>query len=176
MESSKPQIFFPWITSTIDPHLKYTASGLITCLSSIGPYKNVYGDFALLPNGVYYWEILIKNGSHFKIGVIAGAFFKDIQGKKGAFSDNLCGFAYYSQGELRSGSNCKGPAYGEGYGIGDTVGVLFDRYAGTLSFLVNGVNLGVAFNKINNDTVFFPAVACLLKDESFIIKLPSRED
>lgn len=174
MEILKPHIYFSWITSNLDPKLKHNGSDILNCLSSIGPYKNAYGFFPLLPNGIYYWEILIRKGTYFKIGIVS--FENEKENIKGAFSDISFGYAYYSQGELRSGSNKKGPLYGEGFGAGDNVGVLFDRNKGTLSFFLNGKDLGIAFSKINKKMIFFPAVACLLKDESFAIKLPPKED
>ena len=94
-----------------------------------------------------------------------------------AFSDSDTGYAYYSMFELRHQSNNKGPKYGVGYGVGDTIGVLFDRYKGNLSFFYNGADLGIAFKGIlMKNTVFYPAVACLLKDETFALKISPRED
>ena len=176
MECAKPQIYFSWISSNVNPKLKISDQGnSLTSLSSIGPFKSAYGNYPLLPNGIYYWEIQIKKGSFFKIGIADHTKFKP--DFTGAFSDTDFGYAFYSMGELRHQSNIKGPKYGQGYGIGDNVGVLFDRYLGTLSFFCNGLDLGVAFKGINlKNTVFYPAVACLLKDESISLKMPSRED
>lgn len=177
MESLKPQIYFSWIYSLVDPRIKIDDYGnLLTCQSSVGPFKNAFGNFPLIPNGIYYWEIQIKKGCHFKIGVADTSKIKE--SFKGAFSDGNFGYSYYSMGELRQNSNVKGLKYGDGYGIGDSVGVLVDRYQETISFSVNGKDLGIAFNFKHNEkeTTFFPAVACLLKDESLSLRFPGRED
>lgn len=175
MESLKPQIYFSWMFSNLDPKLKISDSGnALTCQSSIGPFKNAYGNFPLLPNGIYYWELQIRKGAHFKIGIVDLTKLKP--DAKGAFSDFDSGFAYYSMGELRNKSNLKGVLYGGGYGIGDTIGILFDRCKGTLSFFNNGTNLGVAFHIKDKESIFYPAVGMLMKEETVCLKLPSRED
>ena len=43
-----------------------------------------------------------------------------------AFSDNINGFAYFSTGKLRNGSNSTGTDFGEGYGPGDVIKVEFN--------------------------------------------------
>jgi len=175
MEPLKPQIYFSWMVSNIDPKLKINEIGnSITCLSSIGPFKNAYGNYPLLQNGIYYWELQIKKGSYFKIGIVDLTKIKD--SFKGAFSDLDFGYSFYSMGELRHQSDLKGPIYGSGYGIGDCIGVLFDRYKDTLNFFYNGTDLGVAFKIKKKDRIFYPAIACLMKDETISLKLPSRED
>ncbi len=55
--------------------------------------------------------------------------------KKGAFSDNNNGYAYYSTGKLRNVSNSTGADISiGGYGPGDIVKVEFNTKKGTLNF------------------------------------------
>lgn len=73
--------------------------------------------------GVYYWEIKIYKGNYFKIGIIKHS---EIINVKRAFSDIKDGYAYYSTGKLRNGSNKDGSDFKKGYGPGDTVKVKFE--------------------------------------------------
>lgn len=54
-----------------------------------------------------------------------------------AFSDSKLGYAYFSIGKVRNGSNKDGIDFGKGYGPGDVVTVKFDTKKGELSFAVN---------------------------------------
>lgn len=171
MEYSKPFIFFSFINP--NPALLINGSN-ITCNSSIGPYKTVFGDYPLLPNGLYYWEFQILKGAYFKIGIAEFPLTKTEN--QGAFCDKENGYGLFSIGQLRHFSNLKGPLYGEGFGVGDIIGVLYDGYKGNLSFFINGKDLGIAFKGIKKGAVYYPAVACLLKEESIRLKLPLRED
>ena len=83
---------------------------------------------------IYYWEIKIIKGNYFKIGVIKQT---EIQNVKKAFSDVKDGFAYYSVGKLRNGSNKDGAEFNKGYGPGDVVKVRFNPKEGTLYFGLN---------------------------------------
>ena len=76
--------------------------------------------------------------------------------------------------------NFKGIKYGlcnEAWGAfvhtGDSVGVVMDTTKGELSFVVNGVNLGVAFNGIPLDKPLVPCV--LLKHNGSFIELDTSE-
>ena len=75
-------------------------------MTSVGPYKNNYADVVLEKNNVYYWEIKIIKGNYFKIGIMKASALADFKGK--AFSDSPNGYAYFSTGKLRNGSNNTG--------------------------------------------------------------------
>lgn len=87
----------------------------------MGTYKNSYGDLLMEKNQIYYWEVKIIQGTYFKIGIIKEDHIDQI--KKKAFSDIPEGYAYFSIGQLRNGSNTTGTAFGSGYGPGDTIKV-----------------------------------------------------
>ena len=78
---------------------------------------------------------------------------------------------------LRSGPphNYKGKAYGPRKGsgeyvhTGDSVGVVMDTAKGELSFVVNGVNLGVAYEGIPLDKPLVPCV--VLRNENDSVEL-----
>jgi hypothetical protein len=94
-----------------------------TCVkTSVGVYKNNYADLLMERSGVYYWEIKIVKGTYFKIGIIKHS---EIPNVKKAFSDHNDGYAFYSTGKLRNGSNKDGIDFNKGYGPGDVVKVKF---------------------------------------------------
>ena len=129
-------IYLNWDPKKHNPRLKYNndATSSVEVITSVGPYKNNYADVVLEKNNVYYWEIKIIKGNYFKIGVMKASALPDFKGK--AFSDSPHGYAYYSAGKLRNGSNNTGIDFNgsEGYGPGDTICVKFDTIKGTLSF------------------------------------------
>ena len=100
----------------------------------MGHYKNNYADFLMQRSGVYYWEIKILAGNYFKVGIIKQS---EIPNVKRAFSDVKDGYAYYSTGKLRNGSNKDGDDFKKGYGPGDVVKVKFEPREGKLWFGVN---------------------------------------
>ena len=57
---------------------------------------------------------------------------------------------------------------------GDTVGVVMDVQKGELSFVMNGVNWGVAYNKIPTDKPLVPCV--LLWNAGDPVKLVTKKD
>lgn len=76
-------------------------------------------------NNIYYWEIKIIKGNYFKIGIMKHKTI--LEGFKGnAFSDSTDGYALYSVGKLRNGSNSTGNDFNKGYGPGDVVKVCFN--------------------------------------------------
>ena len=84
---------------------------------------------------------------------------------------NLCGFLKYSGPP----HNCRG-YMGEEYGPrrghggyvrdGDTVGIVMDMERGDLSFVLNGVNLGVAFSGIPRDEPLVPCAVLTSRDSA----------
>ena len=62
-----------------------------------------------------------------------------------AFCDTNNGFAYYTVGQLRNGSNSNGINYGDKFKNSGVCGIYLDMTAGTLSFTYNNKNLGIAF-------------------------------
>ena len=86
---------------------------------------------------------------------------------------NKCGWYFYcGDSTLYSGPphNYKGKEYGsrkedgQYFYTGDSVGVMMDTAKGELSFVVNGVNLGVAYDGIPLDK---PLVPCVLLGVTF---------
>ena len=108
--------------------------GTVEVNTSVGVYKNNYSDLVMDRHHTYYWEIKILKGTYFKIGVIKQS---EICNVKKAFSDIKEGFAYYSAGKLRNGSNKDGIDFKKGYGPGDVVKVRFNPKEGKLYFGVN---------------------------------------
>lgn len=96
---SYPKIAFDWFSSS--KRLKLEGPNA-KCLHSIGPFKSAYGEFDLIPGGIYSWQIEVVRGTNFKIGI---AKKKDELVCDKAFSDDQDGYAFYSYGQLRNGVN-----------------------------------------------------------------------
>lgn len=133
-------IYLSWATANRNKYLEFREDqvGTVNVRTSVGVYKNNYADFVLDKHAVYYWEIKILRGTYFKIGVIKQS---EIPNVKRAFSDIKDGYAYYSTGKLRNGSNKDGLDFKKGYGPGDIVKVKFDSKQGKLYFGVNDTPL-----------------------------------
>lgn len=101
-----------------------------------------------------------------------------LQGFKGnAFSDSTDGYAYYSAGKLRNGSNSTGDDFGKGYGAGDTIKVCFNSKEGKLYFGRNDDELKVAFENVNfKKGGYVPAVSALIEGSKYSLTIPDLED
>ena len=124
----KPQqhfLYLNWDTRKQNQRLRYgdDAVSSVEVVSSVGPYKNNYADMVLEKNSRYYWEIRVVKGNYFKIGVMKASALAEFKAK--AFSDSPHGYAYFSTGKLRNGSNNSGLDFNgsQGYGPGDTIGI-----------------------------------------------------
>jgi len=138
--------------------------------ATVGVYKNNYSDHVMDKHHVYYWEIKILKGNYFKIGVIKQS---EIINVKKAFSDIKDGFAFYSAGKLRNGSNKDGENFSRGYGPGDIVKVRFNPKEGTLNFGLNDEPLEKAFscNEFKKGG-YVAAVGALMEDSRYSLTLP----
>lgn len=63
-----------------------------------------------------------------------------------AFCDHKFGFAFYGLAQLRHGSNATGIAYGKRFKKTGILGVYLNMEKGTLSFSLNGEDMGVAYS------------------------------
>ncbi|KAM3134223.1 hypothetical protein pb186bvf_013643 [Paramecium bursaria] len=111
-------------------------------------------------SGIHYWEIKIDKDTknEMKIGVSTN---KNID-LNTAFSDYPSGFAYYTVGQFRNGSNSNGYKYGVSFKNTGVVGVYLNMNLGQLYFSYEGMNLGKAAEHASLKTgPVFPAVALL---------------
>ena len=143
----------------------------------------VIGNTHLPANKVTSWSIKILNsknndGNSIFVGVVPFS----IDQNKG-YNHAKCGwhFGCY-ESKLWSGPPCDylSREYGprkkrEGKYVrnGDSIGVVMDAARGDISFVVNGVNLGVAYEKIPLDKPLVPCV--LLENEGDSIELDTTE-
>ena len=138
-----------------------------------GYYCTIIGNTPLPPNKVTSWCTKIlksedNNGDGIYIGVAPSDINQNENWKK-------CGWYFYCcYSTLRSGPphNYRGKEYGprKGQGeyvhTGDSVGVVMDTAKGELSFVVNGVNLGVAYERIPLDKPLVPCTILYHKEDS----------
>lgn len=94
-----------------------------------------------------------------------------------AFSDSRFGFAYFSPGKIRNGSNKDGSEFGKGYGPGDIVSVKLDTIEGKLYFAVNAEEFQLAYDHVDfKNGGYVAAVAALHEGANFSLTLPNLED
>ena len=127
----------------------------------------IIGNTFLPPNKVTSWGIkTLKSERNDGEGIFIGVAPSDINQNEDNYEEYGWYFNCYNS-TLWSGPphsyNYKdyGPRKGDGEYVhtGDSVGVVMDTTKGELSFIVNGVNLGVAYNGIPLDK---PLVPCVL--------------
>ena len=133
-----------------------------------GDWCTIIGNTPLPPNKVTSWSIKVlesrnNNGGSIFIGVAPS----DIDQNKSDNSDKCGWYFNCHDSRLRSGPphNYNGKEYGPRKGNGqyvhkgDSVGVVMDIAKGKLSFIVGGINLGVAYEGFPLDK---PLVPCVL--------------
>ena len=149
-------------------------------INLFGCWSTVVGNTPIPSDSVTSWSIKILNSKDNNCeGICVGVAPCDID--QNTF-DNFykCGWYFdcYTS-RLWSGPPCnhRGLAYGQrksdgGYvRTGDTVGVMADTVKGRLSFLINGVNFGVAFGGIMLDKPLVPCVTMRKKGDSIELNI-----
>jgi E3 ubiquitin-protein ligase NRDP1 len=121
-------------------------------------------------SGRHYWEILPDplSENEIKVGVSMSNKFEF----NSAFCDYKFGMAYYGIGQLRHFSNASGNLYGKRFKKTGVLGVFLNMNKGTLSFSLNGEDMGVAFKdeQLSKKPVFIAAAllhtsGCTLRGE-----------
>ena len=121
-------------------------------------------------SGKHYWEIHAdgRTENELKIGVSGQQIFDF----NTAFCDHKFGFAFYGLAQLRHGSNATGPQYGKRFKKTGILGVYLNMDKGTLSFSLNGEDMGIAYEDPDlTRGPLFPSVAllhcsgCIIKGE-----------
>lgn len=169
-------VYLSWEESGRNKNLVFGEDkwGTVGVRTSVGVYKNSYGDLVMERSGSFYWEVKILKGNYFKIGIVKQS---EIPSVKKAFSDLKDGYAFYSAGKLRNGSNSEGADFKRGYGPGDTVKVRFEPREGRLSFALNDEPLEEAFCLPElKKGGYVAAVAALIEGSRFSFTLPDLED
>lgn len=94
-------------------------------------------------DGCHYWEIIAdaRTEHELKIGVSLQQKFS----VNNAFCDYEFGFAFYGMGQLRHGSNADGKKFGVPFKKRGILGIYLDMDKGTLTFSIDGICYGVAF-------------------------------
>lgn len=141
-------------------------------------YCTVLGDKEIPANAVSTWNVKIKgkdsaNGMGFYIGVAPSNI-----NQANGYNFKACGWYYAClSGSLFSGppQSVSGKEYGprkkEGQYVrnDDVVGVVMDTTKGELSFVVGGVNLGVAFDNIPLDKPLKPCALMFGKGDTVYV-------
>ena len=133
----------------------------------------IIGGLSLPPNKVTSWSIKVLKTKNNGGGIIIGVVPSDINQNDNNY--NKCGWYFYCyDSTLHSGPphNYRekeyGPRKGKGEYVhtGDSVGVVMVTEKGELSFALNGVNLGVAYEGIPLDKSLVPCVLLGNKGDS----------
>ena len=129
------------------------------------------------------WSIkILKSENNNANGIFIGVAPSDIGQNDGSIF-NKCGWYFRCcNSTLHSGPPHKyrgkeyGPRKEKGQYVhtGDSVGVVMDTTKGELSFVVNGVNLGVAFDGIPLDKPLVPCVLLYHKFNSVELAISSQ--
>lgn len=143
------------------PNASVSPEAPLVATSKSGSRETVVADTPLVPGMVNRWRIrLVQSGGGWWewVGVAPGDI--DLKSRN---NDTECG--WYLNIENRTLSS--GPPFkyrskkysGEGkIPMGSVVGLIMDMKRGTLSYTVNGVDMGVAYEGIPLDKPLFPAV------------------
>ena len=132
-----------------------------------GDYCTAIGNVSLPLNTVTSWSIKIVKSKNDGFGIYIGVAPSDID-QRDDHNFERCGWYFYCRDStLWSGPPHKyehkeyGPRKGEGQYVhtGDSVGVVMDTAKGELSFALNRVNLGVAYEGIPLDKPLVPCSA-----------------
>ena len=186
--NSFERISFEWDTTCRSSHLEQLQSVSQLCAQLVEPtgkvvratnnehcFKSAFGTEELLPSHRYCFAIKCIRGTNFKFGIATE------QAKKtpnNAFSDTDQGFAYFSTGSLRHASKGSGVLYGDKFRQDDVIGVYVDLVDGILFFSKNGdiftKNAFQGTALLSNK--FYPAAACLSRNEMFELIEPQAED
>lgn len=155
--------------------LDSTNPRIATKTSGSGCWTTVLGNTPVPSNSVVSWDVKIlesrrNNGSCIMVGVAP----PDVDQNADRNFEKSGRYFNCFESSLFFGAPCcyKGKEYGPRKDIGqyvhkgDTVSVVMDTIKGEISFAVNGVNLGVAFDDIPLDKEFIPCVILGHKNDS----------
>ena len=141
-------------------------------------YCTIIGSTSLPPNKVVSWSIkILQSWGNDGWGILIGVAPFDIDQNENDNYNKSGWYFYCCDSTLWSGPphNCRGKEYGPRRGegkyvhMGDSVGVVMDTTKGKLSFVVNGVNLGVAYEGIPLDKPLVPCV--ILREQGDSVEL-----
>lgn len=140
----------------------------IECLTSIGTFRNIVGDYVLRSKRVYLFSFQVVNALTFKVGIVLRRFIDEqkntTQKLVGAFCNTADGYAYFSQGYKRhkTSLHTNQNRIFRGVAPGDIITMVFDSIKGSLSFYVNKEFGSVLFvdERFKNEE-FYPAIAVI---------------
>lgn len=151
--------FFYWDTQyksdtlDISPDLKTVKNNatnrcFTTVVSKIGFTRNIH---------VVEMMVTTRPEKPVKIGLVSNLNFD----KTKSFSDTPYGYAFYTLGQLRHNDHGKGLRYAKKLETETfNIAIVYDSEEGSISFLVNEVNQGIAFQDESlKDVTLYPAVA-----------------
>lgn len=118
-------------------------------------------------NGPVSWTVTIdrSSGGNMMLGVAVKTHPHSTY-VGGADSPSKRGWAYYGCSPGYKYHNASVKEYGRAFNVGDVVGVHMNQAEGTLSFSINGEDLGVAFTDLPNDEALYPAVSICQNSDS----------
>lgn len=122
-------------------------------------FESVRGTVSISGSGKYGYEVLLSTDGIMQVGWATSGISFDPEGGEG-IGDNEFSFAYDGHRTKKWHSfHVSDNTYGEEWFAGDIITALLDLDEGTISYLRNGNELGIAFEGISTDSTWFPAVS-----------------
>ena len=122
------------------------------------PIRTPQGNIDDRVAGKFYWEMTVgsvptTNSGNVGVGLRDAKTAGRFKAQELGYNDG--GRVYLANGHIRGGGTSNTTAWGASYGTGDTIGVAFDAYNGTLEYYKNGRQQGggAAFSNLNNGYV-----------------------
>jgi hypothetical protein len=128
--------------------------------SNFGTFGIVLDETRLESAKTIYWEVRLVTGGLCQLGwAQATTQFQPVSETGDGVGDDAVSYAYDGSRRICLHGS-ESVEYGKIWSIGDVIGCLWDRTNRSLSFSVNGQDLGAAFDNLPKGDIFFPSASC----------------
>ncbi|KAJ3051946.1 hypothetical protein HK097_007053 [Rhizophlyctis rosea] len=138
-------------------------------------FESIRCSHGIINGGKYAYEVILRSAGIIQIGFASKNCAFDPEAGTGV-GDDVHSYAF--DGSRRKKWHGIAPQdndYGEEWSSGDVITALLDLDAETISFLRNGVDLGVAFENVSRETRWYPAIS-LASDQGCRVHFGSALD
>ncbi|KAJ3322831.1 hypothetical protein HDV06_002692 [Boothiomyces sp. JEL0866] len=131
----------------------------LECFNRTWTFETVIAKYGVTKSGKWCYEFQLGSAGILQIGWVSSEYIPKEYGGWGV-GDDMLSYAFDGARERKwhgRDVNCDG--YGEGWSFKDVVTCLVDLDNATISYMINGKDLGIAFENVNVDEVWYPAVS-----------------